>query len=108
MCVGNQYSYYLFTNFLTLNTFKLIFSTFLHSFQVYDFDAASAFHDVSSARSSFALHAGTAPTGPPATPKPLLSRANTKTGEPIYGSSGSPMVETIDNPMTARPVQSSI
>jgi hypothetical protein len=44
--------------------------------EVYDFDAANAFHDVASARGSFAGQA------PGERPKPLLSRANTNTGAP--------------------------
>ena len=48
--------------------------------EVYDFDAATAFHDVASARSSFAAAPGTGATQLPMAPKPLLSRANTQTG----------------------------
>lgn len=76
--------------------------------EVYDFDAATAFHDVASARSSFAAPNG--PPGPqpaPMTPKPLLSRANTKTGEPASSANSpapgeSPAMASVyySNPMT--------
>jgi hypothetical protein len=69
--------------------------------EVYDFDAATAFHDVASARSSFAAAVGV----PPVTPKPLLSRANTNTGSPVPNTTdsghNSPQIPSIytANPM---------
>ena len=66
--------------------------------EVYDFDAATAFHDVASARSSFAAPNGTAPPQS-SVPKPLLSRANTKTGE-VGPTPESPIVPYTSNPMS--------
>lgn len=70
--------------------------------EVYDFDAATAFHDVASARSSFAANPdGSAPPAGPIVPKPLLSRANTNTGAPTTDSPGSPTVASVytQNPL---------
>lgn len=67
--------------------------------EVYDFDAATAFHDVASARSSFAAPNGTAPPPQSSVPKPLLSRANTKTGE-TGPAPESPIVPYTSNPMS--------
>lgn len=64
--------------------------------EVYDFDAANAFHDVASARGSFAV---------PIAPKPLLSRANTNQGAPTTGSGsahGTPQLTSVytSNPLS--------
>lgn len=70
--------------------------------EVYDFDAATAFHDVASARSSFAANPdGSAPPAGPITPKPLLSRANTLTGTPVAESPTVPSVYT-QNPLAGK------
>lgn len=65
--------------------------------EVYDFDAAAAFHDVASARSSFAAA--------PIAPKPLLSRANTNQGAPTdpASASGTPQMGSVytTNPLGA-------
>ena len=72
--------------------------------EVYDFDAATAFHDVASARSSFAANpqgSFSAPPAGPVTPKPLLSRANTNTGAPASAPAESPTIPSVytQNPL---------
>ncbi len=59
--------------------------------EVYDFDAATAFHDVASARGSFAA----APGALPIAPKPLLSVS------PVPAAAESPQISSIytTNPM---------
>jgi hypothetical protein len=72
--------------------------------EVYDFDAATAFHDVASARSSFAApnaaqQAAGAGAGGGLTPKPLLSRASTLTGAPAAADSPATPSAYTANPM---------
>lgn len=80
------------------NNFKAGRDSLVH--EVYDFNAATAFHDVASARGSFAAPNDAAGTAPPAKPKPLLSRANTKTGD----NNAVPESPTIPSVYTANPM----